>query len=84
MTKRAQSSSFLELDCAFLFCDIQRTAHAEPDSVEDMGVDHDSPHIAMFQQLLHGSDIVAVLKQMGGETRGSRQVCGYLILEWLF
>ena len=41
--------------------------HPHTGLVEHMGVNHRRAHIFVPQQLLHGSNVVAVLKEMGGE-----------------
>jgi len=35
--------------------------------IQDVGVDHRGPDVGVAQELPNGSDVVAVLQQMGGE-----------------
>ena len=46
---------------------IKRTAHGKSAAIEDVRVDHGGFHILVAEEFLHGADIVAVLKQVGGE-----------------
>jgi hypothetical protein len=36
-------------------------------AVEDVGIDHRGGDVLVAEQLLDGSDVVAVLKEVGGE-----------------
>jgi hypothetical protein len=42
-------------------------AHGSGASVEHVGVDHRRGDVAVAEELLDGSNVVAVLQQMGGE-----------------
>ena len=46
---------------------VQRAADGHSTSVEDVEVDHRGLDVLVAEQLLHCADVVAVLKQMGGE-----------------
>jgi hypothetical protein len=46
---------------------IQRTCHAPPAAIEHVGVNHCRAHVLVAEEFLHGADVVAGLKQMGGE-----------------
>ncbi len=47
---------------------IERATHRAGAAAQDVGIDHSCLHISVTKQLLHGADIVASLKEMGGET----------------
>ena len=46
---------------------IEGAGNPAPAPVEDMGVDHGGSDIGVSEQLLDGSDVVAVFDEMGGE-----------------
>ena len=46
---------------------IKRAEHSAPSLVEHMRVNHGGAHIRMAEQLLHRSNVVARLQQMGGK-----------------
>ena len=46
---------------------VKRAADAAAAAVQDVGVDHRGADVAVAQQLLDGSDVVAALQQVGGE-----------------
>ncbi len=46
---------------------IQWTDHAAPTFIQDMGVDHVGGNIRTAQRFPHGADVVAALREMGGE-----------------
>ena len=50
-----------------LLQDIHGASHAEPASVQDMRVDHSRRNVAVPQEFLNGTDVVAVLQEMRGE-----------------
>ena len=54
------------------------TAHGDPGSVEDMSVNHRRRDVFVSQQLLHGTDIIAVFQKVRGEgmAEGVR-CCGF-------
>ncbi len=43
---------------------IGRTPNPLASAIQDMGIDHRRFHVTMAQQLLHRSDVVAVLQQV--------------------
>lgn len=47
---------------------IQRAAHAAAATVQNMGIDLRGLHILVAQQFLDRADVIAVFKQMAGET----------------
>jgi hypothetical protein len=47
---------------------IQRAGHTLPALLKDMGIDHSGRNVIMAEQGLNGADVIATLKQMGGET----------------
>src|SRR5439155_10347598 len=47
---------------------IERTTDMDSRPVQDMGIDHRGSYVFMAEQLLHCTNIIAVLKQMRGET----------------
>jgi hypothetical protein len=47
---------------------INRTAHRQPSSIQNMGVNHCGLDILMCQQLLHSPNVITVLKQVRGKT----------------
>jgi len=46
---------------------VYRTANARRPTVENMGVDHGRLHIAVAQEFLHCSDVIATLEQVSGK-----------------
>lgn len=46
---------------------VQRTHHAFAAFIQHMGINHRGGNIRMTEQLLHRSDVVAILQQMSGE-----------------
>jgi len=46
---------------------IQRAVDPAPAAVEHVRVDHGGLDVGVAEQLLHSADVVARLKQMGGE-----------------
>ncbi len=46
---------------------VHRASYAEWAAVEDVGVDHRGPDVAVAEQGLEGSDVGSVLEEMGGE-----------------
>ena len=42
--------------------------HVPFDSAQDRGVDPGRPHVLMTEEFLHGAEVVATFKQMGGKT----------------
>jgi hypothetical protein len=46
---------------------IERTEYATPAPIEHVGIDHGRLYIAMAEQLLHCSNVMAGLEQMRGE-----------------
>ena len=46
---------------------VEGAADCEGAAVEDVGVDHGSGDVAVTEELLDGSDVVAGLEEMGGE-----------------
>ncbi len=41
---------------------IQRTAHRQASSLQDMGIDHRGFHILVPEQFLHSADVVVILQ----------------------
>src|SRR5213594_819331 len=46
---------------------VEGAADATATAIEDMGVDHGGGHVAVTEQLLDGSDVVAALQKVGRE-----------------
>ena len=46
--------------------DRNRTAHASPSPIQDMGGDHRRVHVCVAEPFLNGSDIIAILERMRG------------------
>ena len=46
---------------------VERTAHGEATLVEDVSVDHRGFDIGVAKQFLDGTDVIAILQQVGGE-----------------
>ena len=59
--------------------EIQQTLHANSRSVEHMRVNHRCGHVFVTTQLLHGADIIGVLKQIGCEEMSKRMTACRLI-----
>ncbi len=55
---------------------VQRTANARRPTVEHMGIEHRRFDIAMAQQLLDGSNVIAAFEQVGGERMAERMARG--------
>src|SRR6266550_4839539 len=51
---------------------VRRTPYTQAPAVQDVRVDHDRPHVAMAQQLLHRPDVGPRLEQMRGERMAQR------------
>jgi hypothetical protein len=50
---------------------IRRTLDPAPAAIEDMTVDHGGLHIAMAEEFLHGTDIIAGRQQGGSRSNGA-------------
>jgi len=59
---------------------IEGAAHGQGASVEDVGVDHGCPHVLMSEEFLHGSDIVAIFKEVRGEAM-AEGVAGHALVD---
>ena len=46
---------------------VRRALHTPAASIQNMGVDHRRPHVAVPQQFLHRADVVAGFQKMRGE-----------------
>ena len=55
---------------------VQRTVNTPRPSVEHLGVDHRRFDIAMAQQLLDGSNIIAAFEHVGRKRMPERVACG--------
>src|SRR3990167_9339176 len=76
---------YVDHSCCHL---VQRADHAASAAVEDVGVDHGGAYVGVAEQFLYGTDVVAVLQQVGGERMPERMrvrrfvdtsaACGFL------
>jgi len=57
---------------------IRWTPNSSSSPVQDVGTDHRCFHITVAQQLLHGSDIVAILEQVRGKRMPEGMTTGRL------
>ena len=58
---------------------VQRTADTRRPTVEHMGVDHRRFHIAMTQQLLNSSNVIAAFEHVGRKGMPERVARGSLV-----
>ena len=58
---------------------VQGAYHAARAPVQDVGVDLRGLDVSMAQQLLHGADVIAGFKQVGGEGVAEGMTAGILV-----
>ena len=73
-TRVSRSSETLDASSALPVADlsaagdgVKGASNTPASSVQNMGVDHGSGHVAVAEQLLDGPDIVAMFKEVGGK-----------------
>jgi hypothetical protein len=70
----------LSADATCVVCghEIRRTSYRKTPAIENMGIDHRRSDTPMSEQLLNGSDVIAVFKQVRRERMAERMVRGSL------
>ncbi len=63
---------------------VQGATNTLPAAVQDVGIDFRRANVLVAQQFLHGSDVVAASKQMGGKAMPQRMCLGVLRYAGLF